>query len=163
MDITEILKKISAWKIRHVCVTGGEPLAQPACRQLLQDLCDAGYTVSLETGGAMDIGGMDTRVIRIVDIKTPGSGEASKNLWKNLDKITARDQIKFVICSRSDYEWSLDTIKRHALNERCTVLVSPSFHDLPARELADWVVQDQAPVKFQLQMHKYLWGEKPGH
>ena len=163
MSLNAIEKKISSWNVQHVCVTGGEPLAQPDCAELLKRLCEAGYTVSLETGGAMDIGGLDPRVIRILDVKTPGSMEADKNRQDNLDKITPRDQIKFVICSRSDYEWSLQQVREHKLNQRCTVLFSPSHQELQARTLADWIVKDCAPVRFQLQLHKYLWDNKPGH
>lgn len=163
MGLGDIQKKVASWKVRHVCVTGGEPLAQPLCRDLLQQLCEKGYTVSLETGGGIDIGGLDPRVIRILDIKTPGSQESDKNLWSNLEVITSRDQIKFVICSRNDYEWSLKTVRDRMLDQRCTVLFSPSHQELPARTLADWIVEDCAPVRFQLQIHKYLWDNQPGH
>lgn len=163
MTLQAIEKKVASWNVQHVCVTGGEPLAQPACGELLKRLCEAGYTVSLETGGAMDIGGLDPRVIRILDIKTPGSQEVGKNRWDNLAKITKRDQIKFVICSRDDYDWSLKLVHERELNQRCTVLFSPSHQELQARTLADWIVKDCAPVRFQLQLHKYLWDNKPGH
>lgn len=163
MSLEAIQKKISLWNIRHVCVTGGEPLAQPPCGELLRRLCEAGYTVSLETGGAIDIDGLDPRVIRILDVKTPGSMELQNYLWSNLEKITARDQIKFVICSRDDYDWSLKLVRERGLDQRCTVLFSPSHQELQARTLADWIVTDCAPVRFQMQLHKYLWDNKPGH
>lgn len=163
MGLSSIQEKISTWNVRHVCVTGGEPLAQPNCRDLLKDLCSAGYIVSLETGGAIDISGLDSRVIRILDIKTPGSNESQNNRWANLEQITERDQIKFVVCSRADYDWSLNLVRERKLNERCTVLFSPSHQQIAARTLADWIVKDCAPVRFQMQLHKYLWDNKPGY
>ena len=158
----EILAAVQAHGVAHVCVTGGEPLAQKNCLGLLTRLCEAGYTVSLETSGAIDIAAVDARVIRIVDIKTPDSGEEQKNRWENLELITARDEIKFVLCSRADYEWARDILRKHALAQRCTVLFSHSHAQLPARELADWIVADKLPVRFQTQLHKALWGNTPG-
>jgi 7-carboxy-7-deazaguanine synthase len=145
-----------------VCVTGGEPLAQKNCQSLLTALCDAGYRVSLETSGALPIDAVDPRVIRVVDVKTPGSGEESRNLYDQLAQLRESDLVKFVICSRSDYEWSCSKVTELGLSARCGVLFSPSASQLPARELADWVLADRLPVRFQLQLHKILWGDQPG-
>ncbi len=158
----EILKEIGSLGARHVCVTGGEPLAQKNVIELLRRLCDAGYVVSLETSGAIDVSPVDARVIRIVDIKTPQSGEVHRNLWSNLDHLSAHDEIKFVLCSREDYDWSKRIVSEHALTSRCTVLFSPSHGQVGARELADWIVEDRLPVRFQTQLHKQLWGEEQG-
>ena len=158
----EILAEVARHGVRHVCVTGGEPLAQKRCAGLLQRLCDAGYDVSLETSGAIDIGGVDPRVSRVLDIKTPGSGESARNLWDNLPLLTARDQVKFVVCDRADFEWACAVVREHALHERCDVLFSPSFGQLDGRALADWIVAERLPVRFQMQLHKALWGEEPG-
>ena len=158
----EILAEVARHGVRHVCVTGGEPLAQKRCLELLQRLCDAGYDVSLETSGALDIGGVDPRVSRVLDIKTPGSGESARNRWDNLPLLTARDQVKFVICSRTDFEWARGVLVEHRLHERCDVLFSPSFGQVEGRELADWIVAEKAPVRFQLQLHKLLWNDEPG-
>ncbi|MFN3311690.1 MAG: 7-carboxy-7-deazaguanine synthase QueE [Thermomonas sp.] len=161
-DIDAILQEVARHGARHVCVTGGEPLAQKRCLVLLEKLCDAGYVVSLETSGALDIAGVDPRVSRVVDVKTPDSGEAHRNLWPNLALLTARDQVKFVICSRADYDWARAVVAEHRLPETCDVLFSPSANQLAARELADWIVADRLPVRFQVQLHKLLWGEEPG-
>jgi 7-carboxy-7-deazaguanine synthase len=161
-DIDAILAEVAKHGARHVCVTGGEPLAQKRCIALLRRLCDAGYSVSLETSGAIDIGEVDPRVSRVVDIKTPGSGEVARNLWDNLSLLTPHDQVKFVICSRADYEWARDVLVEHRLDERCDVLFSPSYAQVRPRELADWIVEDRLPVRFQMQLHKALWGEEPG-
>jgi 7-carboxy-7-deazaguanine synthase len=161
--VPEVLEQISAFRVRHVCVTGGEPLAQPACLELLGALCDAGYAVSLETSGALDIAAVDARVMVVLDIKTPDSGESGRNLWANLARLKREDQIKFVICSRSDYDWSKSVLAERQLEQRCEVLFSPSWGQLPARDLAEWVLADRLPVRFQLQLHKYLWGDAPGH
>jgi len=160
--LDELLAETQAHGVRHVCVTGGEPLAQRPCLELLQRLCDAGQVVSLETSGAMDIAPVDPRVIRIVDIKTPGSAEVQRNRWENLALLTAQDQVKFVICDRADYDWARRIVGEYGLADRLTVLFSPSHEQLPARELADWVVADRLPVRFQLQLHKYLWGNERG-
>jgi 7-carboxy-7-deazaguanine synthase len=160
--IDEILAEVESHGVRHVCVTGGEPLAQKRCLALLSRLCDAGYAVSLETSGAIDIGNVDPRVSRVVDIKTPGSGEVARNRWENLALLTPRDQLKFVICSRTDFEWARDTVAEHQLDRRCDVLFSPSHAQVSARELADWIVAEKLPVRFQMQLHKQLWGEEPG-
>ena len=147
---------------RYVCVTGGEPLAQKNCLALLTRLCDANYRVSIETSGAMPLGGVDARVIRVVDVKTPGSGEERRNLYDDLALLRPEEQIKFVICDRADYEWSRDKLSSLKLVERCQVLFSPSAEQLPARELADWILADRLPVRFQMQLHKVLWGNVPG-
>lgn len=160
--LDEILDRVRELGVRHVCVTGGEPLAQKACIDLLKALCDAGYVVSLETSGALDVSTVDSRVSRVVDLKTPGSGEASRNLLENLPLLTKHDQIKFVICNRQDYDWARQMLGTHQLPERCEVLFSPSHTQLPACELADWIVADRLPVRFQLQLHKQLWGNQPG-
>lgn len=161
-DIDMILARVAGFGVRHVCVTGGEPLAQKRCLALLRALCDAGYRVSLETSGAMDIQPVDRRVSRVVDIKTPGSGEVERNLWDNLQHLTLHDQVKCVICSREDYLWARDIVRQHGLPERCDVLFSPSHGQVSPRELADWIVADRLPVRFQLQLHKLLWGEEQG-
>lgn len=161
-EIDAILEEVASHGVRHVCVTGGEPLAQKRCLQLLQRLCDAGYEVSLETSGAIDIAQVDPRVSRVLDIKTPGSREVERNRWENLPLLTAHDQIKFVLCGREDYEWARDLVAERKLHERCDVLFSPSKSELDARALADWIVADRLPVKFQLQLHKILWNDEPG-
>jgi 7-carboxy-7-deazaguanine synthase len=161
-DIDAILAEVARHGVRHVCVTGGEPLAQKRCIALLAKLCDAGYSVSLETSGALDIGEVDTRVSRVVDIKTPGSMEVTRNHWDNLALLTPNDQVKFVICDRADFEWARDVVAKHALHARCDVLFSPSFGQVPARDLADWIVAEALPVRYQLQLHKLLWNDEPG-
>lgn len=161
-DIDAILAEVAGHGVRHVCVTGGEPLAQKRCIALLQRLCDAGHVISLETSGAVDISAVDPRVSRVLDIKTPGSGEVARNLWENLPLLTAHDQVKFVLCDRADFDWARGIVAEHRLHERCEVLFSPSFGQLPASELADWIVAERLPVKFQLQLHKILWNDEPG-
>lgn len=160
--IDELLAEVAGHGVRHVCVTGGEPLSQKRCLDLLRRLCDAGHVVSLETSGAIDIAEVDPRVSRVLDIKTPGSAEVARNRWENLPLLTAHDQVKFVICDREDYEWSRAVVAEHRLHERCDVLFSPSKSELSARALADWIVQDRLPVKFQMQLHKILWNDEPG-
>ncbi len=160
--IDAILAEVAKHGVRHVCVTGGEPLAQKRCLGLLSRLCDAGYSVSLETSGAIDVAAVDPRVSRVLDIKTPGSAEVGRNLWQNLPLLTARDQVKFVLCGRGDYEWARDVLAEHRLAERCDVLFSPSKAELDATELADWIVADRLPVRFQMQLHKLLWNDEPG-
>jgi 7-carboxy-7-deazaguanine synthase len=147
---------------RYVCVTGGEPLAQPRCAALLEALCDQGFDVSLETSGAIDIAPVDTRVCRVVDVKTPGSGEAHRNRFENLALLTPRDALKFVICDRADYEWSKAVLAERAPSAPCPVFFSPSYTELPARTLADWIIEDRLPVRLQVQLHKVLWGDVPG-
>ena len=161
-EIDAILAEVASHGARHVCVTGGEPLAQKRCLTLLAKLCDAGYSVSLETSGAISIEGVDPRVSRVLDIKTPGSAEVDRNLWDNLPLLTPRDQVKFVICSRADFDWAKDVVAEHRLHEVCDVLFSPSATQLPARELADWIVAERVPVRFQMQLHKLLWNDEPG-
>ncbi|MCC7249223.1 MAG: 7-carboxy-7-deazaguanine synthase QueE [Lysobacter sp.] len=161
-EIDDILDEVARHGVRHVCVTGGEPLAQKRCLDLLRRLCDAGYAVSLETSGALDVAEVDPRVSRVVDLKTPDSAEVARNRWENLPLLNAHDQIKFVICSRGDYEWARGIVAEHGLAERCDVLFSPSKDQVAARDLADWIVADRLPVKFQMQLHKILWGDEPG-
>ena len=156
-DIDAILAEVAKHGVRHVCVTGGEPLAQKRCIALLEKLCDAGYDVSLETSGALDVSAVDARVSRVVDLKTPGSLEQARNRLENLPLLTARDQVKFVVCSRADYEWARGMLAEHALAERCEVLFSPSFDEVKPRELAEWILEDRLPVRFQLQLHKVVW------
>ncbi|MEJ2308708.1 MAG: 7-carboxy-7-deazaguanine synthase QueE [Gammaproteobacteria bacterium] len=162
LDLDSILARVEAFGVRHVTVTGGEPLAQKECPALLAALCDAGYHVSLETSGALDIGVTDARVKRVMDLKTPSSGEQQRNLWSNIALLTADDEVKFVIADRADYEWSKAIVAEHGLAARCGVLFSPVYAALEARTLADWVVQDRLPVRFQIQLHKLLWGDQPG-
>lgn len=161
-EVDEVVAEVGGQGVRHVCVTGGEPLAQRGCLTLLQRLCDAGHAVSLETSGALDIAAVDARVVRVLDLKTPGSGECERNRWANIDLLTPRDQVKFVLCDRADYDWALDVVRRHDLPARCEVLFSPVWETLAPRDLADWIVADAAPVRFQLQLHKILWGDEPG-
>jgi 7-carboxy-7-deazaguanine synthase len=158
----EVLKQVRDYGVSHVCVTGGEPLAQKNCTAFLTQLCDAGYTVSLETSGAMDITEVDSRVRRIVDLKTPGSGEQARNRLENLPLLTLKDEVKFVLCHREDYEWAKQMVQQHNIHQRCDVLFSPSQDQLNPTELANWIVQDRLPVRFQLQLHKILWGNVPG-
>ncbi|HEX3847108.1 MAG TPA: 7-carboxy-7-deazaguanine synthase QueE [Steroidobacteraceae bacterium] len=162
LELDEVLDKVRGFGARHVCVTGGEPLAQPNCLTLLERLCDAGFEVSLETSGAMDVSSVDARVSRVIDVKTPGSGEAARNRLENLPFVTVQDQLKFVICSRADYDWSKAYLEEHALGGRCRVLFSPSYEELSPSALADWILADRLPVRFQLQLHKVLWGDTPG-
>ena len=161
-DIDAILAEVARHGVRHVCVTGGEPLAQKRCIGLLKSLCDAGYEVSLETSGAIDVSAVDPRVSRVVDLKTPGSMEVSRNRLSNIPLLGPLDQVKFVICDRADYEWAKAMLAEHALAERCEVLFSPSYDQLAARELAEWIIADRLPVRFQMQLHKQLWGEAQG-
>ena len=161
-DIDAILAEVASHGVKHVCVTGGEPLAQKRCIGLLQRLCDAGFEVSLETSGAIDISNVDTRVSRVLDIKTPGSGEVARNRWDNLAHLTRNDQIKFVICDRADYDWAAAVLRERDLAARCDVLFSPSHTAVTPRELADWIVADRLPVRFQMQLHKLLWNDEPG-
>lgn len=160
LDLSAILARVAAWHPRHVTVTGGEPLAQKHCGSLLRALCDAGYDVSLETGGALDIAAVDPRVSRILDLKAPGSGEAQRNRWENLAALTARDEVKFVLAGRADYEWAKQVMREHGLAERCPVLLSPVYGELEARQLADWMLEDRLSARLQVQLHKALWGEE---
>ncbi len=163
-SLDDILEQVAAYRPRHVCVTGGEPLAQPNCIPLLARLCDAGYEVSLETSGALDIASVDTRVSRVLDLKTPGSAEVARNRYENIAQLTPNDQVKFVICSREDYDWAVSKLIEYRLEQRVgEVLFSPSHHQVDARQLADWIVADNLPVRLQLQLHKILWNDEPGH
>jgi len=162
MHIDDILAEVRRYETPYVCVTGGEPLAQKRCAELLTRLCDEGFEVSLETSGAVDISVADRRVSRVMDLKTPDSGEEGKNLWSNVDQIGDHDQIKFVICSRADYEWARKQVAERGLDTRCEVLFSPSWGQLQARDLAEWILEDRLPVRLQLQLHKLLWGDVPG-
>lgn len=163
MTLEQILQQVKSHPARHVCVTGGEPLAQPNCLPLLQILCDEGYAVSLETSGAMLVDQVDPRVSRVVDLKTPASGEQHRNRMENMQVLTRDDQIKFVICDRGDYEWARFTLDQYNLPERVgEVLFSPSYEQLQARQLAEWILADGLPVRMQMQLHKLLWGDIPG-
>ena len=162
-SLADVLAEVASFGARYVCVTGGEPLAQKACIPLLKALCEAGYEVSLETSGALDISAVDARVSRVVDVKTPGSSESHKNRLENLALLTTHDQLKFVLCDRADFNWAKAFIAEHALNERCEVLFSASFKQLAPKDLANWILADRLAVRFQLQAHKYLWGDLPGH
>jgi len=160
--VDQVLGRVAEYGARHVCVTGGEPLAQKGSVELLRALCDAGYRVSLETSGAIDVGKVDARVTRVVDIKTPGSGEVQRNRLENLALLRPDEQVKFVICDRADFEWARDLVRQRALHESCTVLFSPSADQLPAGDLAQWILDERLPVRLQVQLHKYLWGNTPG-
>jgi 7-carboxy-7-deazaguanine synthase len=158
----EILATVASYQAQYVCVTGGEPLAQKGCHELLKMLCDAGYQVSIETSGAMDISQVDQRVSVIMDIKTPGSGEESKNLWSNIAALSAKDEVKFVMVDRADYDWAKQILSQYDLTSKCPVLFSPVYKTLPSADLAAWVLEDHLPVRMQVQLHKILWGEKAG-
>lgn len=162
LEVAEILQRVAEFGTKYVTVTGGEPLAQKECYGLLQALCDKGYSVSLETGGAIDIAPVDPRVSIILDIKTPASNEEKNMRWENVNHISAKDEIKFVLCNRADYDWAKAKLAELKLTEKCPVLFSPSYHDLKAAELASWVLADKLPVRMQIQLHKILWGEKAG-
>ena len=162
LTIAEVLDAMADYRTRYVTVTGGEPLAQKNCQVLLSALCDRGYSVSLETSGAIDVSAVDARISRILDIKTPGSGEVAKNLWGNLEHLNARDEIKFVLCDEADYQWTREQLKERSLATICPVLFSPAYGALEAGRLADWILRDQLPVRLQMQLHKQLWGERPG-
>jgi 7-carboxy-7-deazaguanine synthase len=163
VTVEEVLERVVSFDTRHVTVTGGEPLAQPACLLLLRLLVDAGFETSLETSGALDVGGVDPRVVRVVDLKTPGSGEVARNRWQNIELLTRRDQVKFVICDANDYAWSRDICDEYALSDRVgEVLFSPSHTEMPAGRLAEWILRDRLRVRLQIQLHKVLWGDEPG-
>jgi 7-carboxy-7-deazaguanine synthase len=162
VELAEVLARVADYGVRHVTVTGGEPLAQAACLDLLAALCDEGYEVSLETSGALDVAGVDPRVVKVLDLKTPASGECGKNLLGNLAHLNPQDQVKFVICDRADYDWSSEQLDEHRLAERCEVLFSPSYGQLEPHVLAEWILHDRLPVRFQIQLHKVLWGEARG-
>lgn len=162
LSIGEVMNKVSSYASRYITVTGGEPLAQKACLTLLTVLCDAGYSVSLETSGALDVSRVDKRVSKIVDIKTPGSGEVTKNRWSNLDYLTYHDELKFVLCDEADYQWAVGVFNERHLDQICPVLFSPVYGQLEPSLLADWILKDRLPVRLQLQLHKILWGEVTG-
>ncbi len=162
MEINDILAKVTEFGTQYVTVTGGEPLAQKDCHVLLKALCDAGYNVSLETGGAIDISPVDRRVSVILDIKTPDSGELKNNLWGNLTHLKPTDEVKFVLCSRTDYDWAKEILADYKIAEKCPVLFSPVYSQVNSTELAEWVLADRLPVRMQLQLHKILWGEVAG-
>jgi len=161
--IDDVLEEVAAHGARHVCVTGGEPLSQKRCIALLARLCDAGYEVSLETSGAIDVAEVDLRVRKVVDIKAPGSGEVERNLWSNVARLLPHDQVKAVLADRADYDWAVARLREHALDARCQVLFSPVHGKLAPRQLAEWILADRLPVRMQMQLHKLLWGEEPGH
>lgn len=162
MSLDAIMSAVEEYQTAYITVTGGEPLAQKYCLPLLTKLCDDGYRVSLETSGALDVSAVDTRVSRVMDLKTPGSGEVERNRYENLEVLGAADQVKFVICDRGDYEWARDRLRQHHIEDRCTVLFSPAHKQQDATELADWILQDRLPVRLQIQLHKYLWEDGPG-
>ena len=161
-SLADLMEATAAYGATHVCVTGGEPLAQPNCGRLLQRLCEAGYRVSLETSGALDARGLDPRVVRVLDVKTPGSGEAARNFLPNLASLQPHDLVKFVLCGREDYDWARAFIAEHRLEGRCQLLFSPSWEQLEPRLLAEWILADRLPVRLQLQLHKLLWGNEAG-
>lgn len=160
--IDDVMNEVASHGVRHVCVTGGEPLAQRNCLTLLTRLADAGYSVSLETSGAIDISEVDPRISRIMDLKTPDSGEVDKNRWENIPLLNERDELKFVVCSEADYTWAVARMSEYSLAERCPVLLSPSFGQVQPAQLAEWILRDRLPVRMQLQLHKVLWGEARG-
>ena len=162
MSFDEILEQVAVNKTRYVTVTGGEPLSQKSCIDLLTLLCDTGYYVSLETSGALDVSEVDSRVVKVMDVKTPGSGEEARNRLENIELMRTQDQVKFVICDELDYGWARDFVQSYRLSERCDVLFSPSYGQLQARDLADWILRDALPVRMQMQLHKLLWGNQPG-
>lgn len=162
MSFNDIVAEVDGYGARHVCVTGGEPLAQKRCTVLLERLCDAGYQVSLETSGAIDVSKVDPRVIKVLDLKTPASGESGRNRWENLTHLGSHDQVKFVICDRADYEWAREVVADKRLSEHWQVFFSPSHEQLAPATLADWILEDRLPVRFQVQLHKYVWGDVPG-
>jgi 7-carboxy-7-deazaguanine synthase len=162
-SIEEILTTVASWSPQYVCVTGGEPLAQKECLPLLTSLCDAGYQVSLETSGAISVEGVDARVSKVLDLKTPASGEVERNLFSNLDRLTPHDQVKFVICDERDYMWARDKLREHELDHKVSeVLFSPSHETLAPAQLAEWILRDRLPVRLQIQLHKYLWADAAG-
>ena len=162
MDMDDILNKVAAYQVKRVLVTGGEPLAQINCLALMAQLCDQGYEVSIETSGALDVAQIDPRVVKVMDIKTPGSGEVSRNLYENISHLLPQDQVKFVLCHREDYDWAKTILIQYALPSICEVLFSPSYTELAPALIADWILEDRLPVRLQIQLHKYLWGDAPG-
>jgi len=163
LGLDNILKQIAEFNCPNICVTGGEPLAQKACPEFLSLLCDEGYQVSLETSGAIDIAAVDERVVTVMDLKTPSSGEVEKNLYSNIDHLKKQDQLKFVISHREDFDWACAQLGKYDLTARCEVLFSPVFSELEPKQLADWILEEHLSVRMQVQLHKLLWGDKPGH
>lgn len=163
LALDEILNQVADLKCQTICVTGGEPLAQKACAEFLTQLCDAGYQVSLETSGSLDISSVDERVVTVMDLKTPSSGEVEKNLYSNIEHLREHDQVKFVISNREDFDWAYEQLNKYELSKRCEVLFSPVFSELEPTQLADWILAEHLPVRMQVQLHKLLWGDKPGH
>ncbi len=161
-DLNTIIAEVKRHRTPYVTVTGGEPLVQKSCLVLLKRLCDDGFNVSLETSGALDVSLVDARVVKVIDIKTPGSQEVEKNNWDNLTHLLSHDQIKFVLCDRDDYDWAKQILAQYRLSEKCQVLFSPSYEQLNPTELAEWILHDQLPVRMQIQLHKFLWGNAPG-
>ena len=162
MTLDAVMAEVARHAPRHVTVTGGEPLAQKNCLSLLRALCDAGYAVSLETGGALDVSEVDARVVKVLDIKTPASGEMEKNLWSNLEHLNQHDEIKFVLCDEADYQWAKQVLVERKLAQRCEVLFSPAQGQLSAKDIAEWILRDNLPVRLQVQLHKLLWGNETG-
>jgi 7-carboxy-7-deazaguanine synthase len=162
MAVSTVMAEVASYGVQHITVTGGEPLAQRECLVLLGLLCDAGYSVSLETSGALDISKVDRRISKILDIKTPGSGELDKNRWSNLEHLTPHDEVKFVLCDNSDYEWAVGVMRERRLDRICPILFSPVYGKLDPATLAEWVLRDRLAVRVQVQLHKILWGEGPG-
>lgn len=161
-SLTEIIEQVAQYKAKYVTVTGGEPLAQPACHELMILLLEKGYVVSLETSGAIDISSVDRRVVKIMDLKTPGSDEIDKNRYQNIKYLTQKDQVKFVITDTKDYEWSASILNQYNLSDQCEVLFSPAMGEMNPTDLAENIIQDNLPVRFQIQLHKYLWGDTQG-
>ena len=163
-DLPDLIKEIEGFKPQNICITGGEPLAQlEPCLKLMVSLCEKDYLVSLETSGSIDISNVDDRVIKVMDLKAPESGEMSKNLYSNIDYLTKQDEVKFVIKNRKDYDWAKMQMDQYQLSEKTNVIISPCFGDINERELAEWVIEDNLPVRFQIQLHKILWGDAKGH
>lgn len=160
--LEQVLNEVKKYPVQYVTVTGGEPLAQKACLGLLKQLCDEHYEVSLETSGALDISKVDPRVVKVMDIKTPGSGEMDKNNWANISHLLPHDQVKFVICNEADYFWAKEVVAKYTFDKRLQILFSASYTELPASKLADWILRDQLPVRFQIQLHKILWNDARG-
>lgn len=162
LELEQVLERVASYAPRYVTVTGGEPLAQETCLELLNALCDTGYQVSLETSGALDISRVDPRVVNVMDLKTPGSGEVEKNLFSNIERLKPIDQVKFVICDKADYDWACEQLRAWDLDNRCEVLFSPALGQQDATRLAEWILRDRLNVRFQIQLHKYLWGDVAG-
>ena len=163
MTLEAVMEEVVRFAPRYVTVTGGEPLAQKNCLSLLRALCDQGYEVSLETGGALDVSNVDARVVKVLDLKTPASGEIEKNLWGNLVHLNPQDEIKFVLCDEADYQWAKQVMEERRLEQRCAVLFSPAQGQLAPKDLAEWILRDRLPVRLQVQLHKLLWGNEAGH